>query len=166
MGWNRGADRGDRCEFLIDIGFLGGPPHEGAELRRELALDGGAPVGLDLRRTGSLLQRRLEAFHARVVGGSGNARAGDANDVGLDHHIVGAADEKEMLDVVTAQKKKLPLPVEIVDIDDAEARLTAAAAAIAARHHQTGARQLAEDYTEEHEQDQNDRECNRELDCP
>jgi hypothetical protein len=166
MGRNRRAHRGHRCEFLVDIGFFRRAAHEGAELGRELAFDGGAAVGLDLRGTGSLIQRRLEALHTRVVGRGGNAGTGNANDVGLDHHIVGAADEKEMLDVVTAQKKKLPLPVEIVDIDDAEARLTAAAAAIAARHHQTGARQLAEDYTEEHEQDQNDRECNRELDCP
>ena len=35
-----------------------------------------------------------------------------------------------MLDVVATQKKKLPLPVEIVDVDDAEPRLPAAAAAI------------------------------------
>ena len=58
--------------------------------------------------------------------GRGNARAGDADDVGLDHHVVGAADQQQVLDIVPAQQNELPLPVEIVDVDDAEPRLAAA----------------------------------------
>ncbi len=166
MSWNRSAHRRDGCEFLVDLGFLRRTPHESTELGGELGFDGGAAVGLDLWGAGRLIERRLEPFHACVVGGCRNAGTGDANDIGFDDDVVGPADEKKVFDIVTTEKEKLPLPVEIVYVDDAEPRLAAAATAVAAGHHQSGACQLAEDYTEEHEQDQNDRERNRELDCP
>jgi hypothetical protein len=35
------------------------------------------------------------------------------HNVGLDHHIVGAADHNEVFDIVTAHDNQLPLPVEI-----------------------------------------------------
>ena len=51
-----------------------------------------------------------------------------AHDIGFDHHIVEAADQKQMLDIVPPQKHELALAVELVDVDDAEARLTCARA--------------------------------------
>ncbi|PIU15649.1 MAG: hypothetical protein COT28_03345 [Methylobacterium sp. CG08_land_8_20_14_0_20_71_15] len=49
-----------------------------------------------------------------------------ALDVALDHHVVRPADEKQMLHVVPPQQDELPLPVELVHVDDAEPRLAAA----------------------------------------
>ena len=166
MSRNRGAHFRDRRELLVDIRFLGGAADEGSELCRELALDGRPSVGLDLRRTRGLVEGRLEALRAGVVRGRGNAGAGNADDVGFDHHVVGTADQQQVLDIVPTEQKELPLPVEIVHVDDAEPGLAAAAAIAAAGHHQARARQLAEDHTEEHEQDQDDRESDRKLNGP
>lgn len=161
MGGNRCTDRGDRRELLVDVGFFGRTAHEGAELGGKLALDGGAAVRLDLRCSRRLIERRLEALRRHIGGRGGNACAGDADDVGLDHDIVRTADKKKVLDIVPAQQNELPLPVEIIDIHDAEPGL-AAAAAVTARHHQAGARQLAEDDAEEHDQGEDDSECDHE----
>ena len=87
----------------------------------------GRPLDLDLRRTRGLVEGRLEALRAGVVRGRGNAGAGNADDVGFDHHVVGTADQQQVLDIVPTQQKELPLPVEIVDVDDAEPGLAAAA---------------------------------------
>jgi len=51
------------------------------------------------------------------------------HDVALDHDVVRSADEQQVLDVVAPQQDQLALPVQLVDVDDAEARLPAAAAA-------------------------------------
>ena len=95
-----------------------------------LSMDGPA-VGLDLRRTRGLVEDGSKRSAPVSFGGRGNAGAGNADDVGFDHHVVEAADQQQVLDIVPAQQDELPLPVEIVDVDDAEPGL-AAAAAIAA----------------------------------
>ena len=97
----------------------------------------GRPWRLDLRRAGAC-SRAGSKRSAPVRWRRRNAGAGDAHDVGLDHHIVEAADQKQMLDIVTAQQNELPLTVEIVDVDDAEARL-AAARRDPAGHHEAAA---------------------------
>ena len=144
MGRNRRADGRHRRELLLDVRFLRWAAHEGPKLGGELALDGRPAVGFDLGGARRLIQRGLEALRTYVDGRGGNARAGDADDVGLDHHVVGTADEKEVLDIVSAEQKKLPLSVEIIHIHDAQPRLTAAAAAIAARHNQAATPDLAQ----------------------
>ena len=100
-----------------------------------------------MRGAGSLIEGWLEALRSCLVGGGGEACSGNTDDIGLDHHIVEAADQEKMFDIVPAQQDELPLPVEIVDVDDAEPRLPAAAA-IAARHHQASARELPQDQAE------------------
>jgi hypothetical protein len=51
---------------------------------------------------------------------SGNGRA---DDVGFNYGIVGAADEKQMLDIVAAQQNQLPPAVaEVKGVNNAEAR--------------------------------------------
>ncbi|MGT2484936.1 hypothetical protein ACU4GA_00360 [Methylobacterium oryzae CBMB20] len=50
-----------------------------------------------------------------------------ALDVALDHDVVGAAHQQQVLDIVPAQQDQLPGPVELVDVDDPEPRLAPAA---------------------------------------
>ena len=97
--------------------------------------------------------------------GSRNAGACDAHDVGFDHHVIEPADEEQVLDIVPPQKHELPLAVEIIDVDDAEARL-AGAGAILAVHHEAAAGQLAQDQAKQRDQDENDRESDDVLGRP
>ena len=92
-----------------------------------LSMDG-RPLDSTCGARGRLVERRLEALRARVDRRGGNAGAGNADDVGFDHHVVGTADEQQVLDIVPAEQKELPLPVEIIHVDDAEPGLAAAAA--------------------------------------
>jgi hypothetical protein len=123
-----------------------------------LRLDGRAAVGrLDLRPRG--LRRALEGglgpLNDRVGGRGRKAGAGHPDDVGLDHHIVGAADQEQVLHIVPPEQNELPLPVQIVDVHDPKAGLPCAAA-ILARQHEPPAGQAAQDDAkqgDEHEDD-------------
>jgi hypothetical protein len=70
-----------------------------------------------------------------------------------------------MLDIVTAQQHQLPLPVEIVDIDDPEAGLPGAGA-VGAVHHEASARQFAENQSKQRDQTEDDRESDDVLGRP
>ncbi len=70
-----------------------------------------------------------------------------------------------MLDIVPPQQNELPLAVEIVDVDDAEAGLTGARAVLAV-HHETAAGQLAQNQAKQCDQDENDRESDDVLGRP
>ena len=59
----------------------------------------------------------------------------------------------------------LPLAVEIIDVDDPEARL-AGAGAILAVHHEPAAGQLAQDQSKQRDQHENDRESDDVLGRP
>ncbi|QFU15975.1 hypothetical protein GDR74_06920 [Microvirga thermotolerans] len=157
-------DRGDGGEFLVRVGFLRRTTDEGAELGGELRFDGGPRGRLHLRARGGL-EGRLETLGRRLGGGSGHPRAGDAHDVGFDHDVVGAADQQEVLHVVTAQQDELALPVEIVDVDHPQARL-AAAAPVMPGEHEAPARELAKNQTEESHEYEDDREGDEVLGCP
>lgn|GEM_PF-4873519 len=56
---------------------------------------------------------------------------GHAHDVAFDDEVVGAAQHDQMLDIVAPQQDELALSIEIVDIDDAEPRLSPATAILA-----------------------------------
>jgi hypothetical protein len=90
-------------------------------------------------------------------------RAGRADDVGLDDHVVGAADQEQVLHVVAPEQDELALPVEIVDVDDAEPRLPAAAALVRGKR-QAAAGQAAQHQGEEREKKENNREGNHVFD--
>jgi hypothetical protein len=75
-----------------------------------------------------------------------------AHDGALDQHIIGAADHEQVLYVVATHDDQLPVPVEIVRVNDAKARL-AATAAVAP---QTRAEQDAEQQ-DERDSDNQDR---------
>jgi hypothetical protein len=169
MGLNGRADGGNWGQFLVHVRFLRGTSDEGAELRRELRLDGGTPIGLDLSRARTLVENGLETLrHCFVDGGGRNTSTGHTHDVGLDHHIVRAADEQKMFDIVATQEKELSLSIEIVNVDNPQPRLpaTGAVVAAAAGHHQAGARQLAQDQAEQGHQGQDDHERDYKEDCP
>jgi hypothetical protein len=62
-----------------------------------------------------------------------------------------------MFDIVPAQQDELPLPVEIIDVDDAETRLARTAPVLAGQH-EPSAGQAAQDKAEQGDQDENDDE--------
>ena len=70
-----------------------------------------------------------------------------------------------MLDVVPPQQDQLALPVEIVDIDDAQPRLARSGSLpIGALHGDAAAHQAAQNQDDQREDGENDDEENRELD--
>jgi hypothetical protein len=78
-----------------------------------------------------LLITLLEALVRRLA----YRRAPDwhPHDIALDDEVIGAAEHHEMLYIVPPQENQLPLPVEIIDIDDAKARLSPATALLSGR---------------------------------
>ena len=75
--------------------------------------------------------------------------------------VVGATDEKQMLDIVPAQQDQLPLPVEFVDIDDTEAGLSSAGAGFGQRH--APSRESPEDQHDRSQHSEDDGEDDQEL---
>ncbi len=80
-------------------------------------------------------RRAVEEFFrprglVRGIGGEFGFRreawSGAALDMALDDHIVRPADQEQVFHVVPPQQDQLTLPVEFVDVDDAEPRLAAA----------------------------------------
>jgi hypothetical protein len=88
-----------------------------------------------------------------------HARSLGAADVGFDDDVVRAADEQQVLRVVTPEQNEPALPVQLVDVDDPEARL---AVAIALGHGSSGGRarrgQPPKHEGKAREQDEDDRE--------
>ena len=125
----RGIDGG--CRLGCDDGHL---RRSGCrEARLEIGCGGGeCRTGILRDRLGRILHRHLRdrvrgrcRLRRLVVGRliGRQARIDAARDVALHHNIVRAADEQQVLDVVATQEDQLPLAVQLVDVDDAEAGL-------------------------------------------
>jgi hypothetical protein len=99
------------------------PDHRTARRGRDRGFETRAPL------LGSRLALRKTLD--RVLAAGRRTRHRDADDVALDDEIVGSTQHHQMFDIVAPQEDELPLPVEIVDIDDAEPRLSPAAAILA-----------------------------------
>ncbi len=127
------------------LGRRVGLPLRGA-LGRQRREGGRDPLGLDapsrqVRLGKGGQRRRLDARRQgegglRAVGAVrpvGQLRrdpvAAGPHDVALDHDVVRPADQQKVLGVVAPQQDQLALAVELVDVDDAEPRLAAAAPA-------------------------------------
>ncbi|WP_439496743.1 hypothetical protein [Bosea sp. (in: a-proteobacteria)] len=85
-----------------------------------------------------------------------DARAA-TQDIGLDHNVRGAADHHQMLDIVAPDQHQLTLPVEVVDVDHAEAGLACPAPALAPRS-EAPARDPPQQEREQRDQDEDDSE--------
>jgi hypothetical protein len=124
---------------------------------RRGSLDDG-PYGRDLGRT--LRGCRLEPVgHLRGAGRQPGAR--HADDVRLDHDVVGAAHKEQVLDVVAPQEDELPMAIEVVDVDDAKPGLAGAAAVVGER--QPPPRQSPQDQGKQSEERKDDREGDQVL---
>jgi hypothetical protein len=114
--------------------------------------------GLD-ERTGRSLERAIDErfgpVRTLIDGLGGKPCARRADDIGLDDHIVWAANQKQVLDIVATQQDELPLTVEIINVNDAEPRLTGAP--VVRRNGQPAAGQSAKDESKERQKNENDR---------
>lgn len=99
----------------------------------------------------------------RELPGSRCPPDGHAHDVAFDDEIIGAAQHDQMLDVVAPQQDELALPIEIVDIDDAEPRLSPATAILAGQSEPLSADPPKHD-REKSEKRSDDRESDHVLD--
>jgi hypothetical protein len=156
-----GRARGsDRREFFLSVGGRRRSVRQrGCEARGELRLERGTRrFDLRPRRLGLALRRGFGPLDQRLGRSRrGQPGAGHANDVGFHHQVVRAADEEQMLHVVPAQEDELALAVEVVDVDDAEARLARPRPVLPGQH-EPSAGQSAQDKAEQGDQDQNDDE--------
>jgi hypothetical protein len=124
---------------------------------RRGSLDNG-PHGRDLGRT--LRGRRLEPVcHLRGAGRQPGTR--HADDVRLDHDVVGTAHKEQVLDIVAPQEDELPMAIEIVDVDDAKPGLAGPPALVGER--QPPSRQPPQDQRKQGEKRKDDRERDQVL---
>jgi hypothetical protein len=147
-------DRPDRQSFQCGLflaqvlaqflaGFLARVLARG--LGRRQCLEGARPLG----RRGFRGKRRRRAAAA-------------AQNVGFDHDVRDTADHDQVFDIVAPDQDELTLAVEIVDVDDAEARLASATAALPS-HPQAAALDLAREQAEQRQQSQDDGESDDPL---
>lgn len=163
MRGRRRGRRADRCKLLSGIGPVR-LAHERSEASGKLCLEGRPSANIDLR-TGRGLDRALDRRLGAIFGRHGREPGpGNAHDIRFDDDVVRTADEKKVLDIVATQKNELPLPVEIVDVDDAEPRL-ARASPVLSLQHQPSACQAAKDDAEQGNQDEDDGERYDILGC-
>ncbi|HKH33581.1 MAG TPA: hypothetical protein VKA80_05365 [Beijerinckiaceae bacterium] len=128
------------------------PADEGCLGRRQRIDGGGA------RRNGFRKTLRFDPLRCDFRLGL-KSYAGYSHDVGLDHDIVRPTDEEQMLDIIPAQQDELALTVEVVHVDNAEARLARAPAWPG--KHRTPAGQLPQDEGEQREQNEDAGEGDR-----
>jgi hypothetical protein len=121
--------------------------------------------GNDGLGTGGLHDRPWRCFERGLepvgveLGGRTGRQAGprNADDIGFNDDVVGAADEKQVLDIVAAEQNELTLAVEIVDVNDAETGLTSPSAVVAGKC-QPATGKAAQHQREQRQQHENDDE--------